>query len=314
MSAGNDAARSGSLHDALFSDLDAAAEGAPVGPSLVAVDTAQPWPRGTPSQAVAQSVLRGTSNVPEGLRELTVRIISMLPSDVDPGAQDLRTALNILWRGWVARATRPSNGAPVDTGALDAMLGEMDAALQGLGKLKPTPAQQAHWDAMRSGLAQCAVEFSELAQASHQEIAGAAAQNVNKRYRGAIARVVSLSKDTGSWGADRRERVMVFTLAAVAVLVGSFHAYRWTRHPAESDPGAALKAPQGMEVFQNRKTGLQVLHARPGQRPDPQELEKFRTEAEAAGKVVLQPAPGHMVVLPSMPQGVTFPDAVRGGK
>jgi hypothetical protein len=264
------------------------------------------WPGNVPSQAQALEVLRGRLSLAvslPGARKLLEKLTQPEREAllVDGQADALREALVARWRLAAARDLRLTAGSKVDSVALDALLAEVDRALEALRAAAPTtPELGLAMDRTSETLAQEAVDFSSDVRAASSQQPVAPAPVVP--HRPSMTGKVSFDTEKPEQ-ARRRRKLQFLQLAALAVVALAVGAYHFASMP-RSQPSNQAGAPNDTLISTDAKTGTQVVRStRLG--PASPELQAWLEQQKAKGLQVKELDPGTWLISPAQPAPVT---------
>jgi hypothetical protein len=239
--------------------------------------------RGTPLGPIAEQVAAAVSDL-----ERAVLSGEPIPLDAEPFRRSARIRVQVA----AALATMPPPGSAVDSAALSAILGEIDALLSEVGAvaLSVPPELTPSLEAVRNGLVKEAIDLSEAAQrVGSAEPLPAAARTPSRRA--AATRVISVERGDGAEPEARSPRWQIALLVAVLALAGAYHGWRWNeRRTAPQQVISFSGAPENTIGVERGRTRLLLVV--PGKTVNPDELQRYRTQQEALGNVVREIAPG----------------------
>src|SRR5262249_48828564 len=146
------------------------------------------------------------------------------PSAVD--LTSLRNSVLSRWRFKMALKSRPTEGVPINTEALEALLTEADAVLASLQILPETQENvAAAIAAARGALAKEAVDLSEIAASeAHRAAQAAVEEKATKKYE-RVARLVSVSSTAARQTV--RSKLFWVVFAAMALFTAGYHGYQY---------------------------------------------------------------------------------------
>jgi hypothetical protein len=260
------------------------------------------WPGNVPSQAQALEVLRGRLSLAvslPGARKLLEKLTQPEREAllVDGQADALREALVARWRLMAARDLLLTAGGKVDSVALNALLAEVDRALEALRAATPsTPELGLAMDRTWETLTQEAVDFSSdvKAASSQQPVAPSPAPVVP--HRPSITGKMSFDTEKPEQ-AGRRKQKQFLQLAALALVVLAVGAYHFASMP-RSQPSNQVGAPNDTLISTDAKTGTQVVRStRVG--PASAELQAWLEQQKAKGLQVKELDPGSWLISPA---------------
>lgn len=319
---------------ALFDDLapapdadgfDVDVDEAILAPALAA----GPWPTAVPGPVEAADALgRGLAgkldppgtpfgsvkDVLGSLSEIERAVLSGVPQPVDTEA--IRRAAVMRVRVACALATAPAAAGAVDTGAVSALLAEIDALLADVNTLAQgaPPDLQSSLEAVRNALVREAIDFSEAAQrAAPVELAGTSPSARAPSARAAQARMISVSSTAEKQVAEAetgRQRRLFVVLGVAAVAAVAFHGYRyWLRTRGWNEPATRAGAPARALVVSGPRAADPVLvHSGDGKPFSRAELNRLVEEERLRGNAAQELGPGVVLITPA-PQPASQPPA-----
>jgi hypothetical protein len=269
------------------------------------------WPEET-LRPLTERVLEGLS-----VAERSALQDQELPFEVEP----VRRAAALRWQVAAALACAPPPGPggelpPVDQAAVRAILSGIDAVLGDLKRMSEgaTPEILRAIENVRHLLVKEAIDLTETVQRLVPE--GTAETAIADGVPAARARVPGTrllynvrgrNTEVGSpkpWG-------LIVLLGLLAAAAAGFHGYRYVNRPRPQAPTLS-GAPSGTSALV--MPGAKMVAAPPGQRPDPQEVERFKTQEQAKGNDVKEVLPGTFVVVPAgRSAGGPTPSPSQGG-
>ena len=292
----------------------------PAAPAATPAPGALPWPGGVPEGPDADWLLRaaveGVPTPPGPQREAADAVAASL-SGLERGALQgaaipveadlVRSASVLRLRVALALASVPAPGSPVDDGAVQALLGELDAAL---GRLKAAaegcPADALPGlEALRTALVREAIDLTEVVQrlgpagapaALPAAAPAAAARPVPRKARRPAETdfVVEVADESSG-------RKVLWTLLALALLAGvAFHVHRYLTRPVP--PSVHVPGAPAGSVATRPAAGKPVVLVKPNGAFDAAELETLRAQEEIRGKTVRQLSPGTVLIERSRPR------------
>ena len=299
---------------------DAAAEPPPAAPPPVEEVPFVPsgtWPGTVLSASDAEGLLAGALVglwPEEALRPLTERVLEglsaaekgalqdqALPCEADP----VRRAAGLRWQVAAALASAPparpdGELPPVDQAAVRAILSGIDAVLGDLKRMSEgaTPEALRVIENVRHLLVKEAIDLTEAVQRLVPE--GTAEIGVAEGVPAAAARVPGTRLIYNVRGQDELRPPKPWGLLVLLVLLAAasagYHGYRYVNRPRPQPPtlSGAPSATSALVV-----PGAKMVAAPPGQRPDPQEVERFKAQEQAKGNEVKEVLPGTFVVVPA---------------
>jgi hypothetical protein len=275
------------------------------------------WPGTVLSATDAEGLLAGAlvGLWPEAaLRPLTERVLEGLsPSEkgalqehdlpFEPGP--VRRAAGLRWQVAAALACAPPPGPggdlpPVDQAAVRAILSGIDAVLADLKRMSEgaTPEALRAIENVRHLLVKEAIDLTEAVQRLVPE--GTAEIAVTGDGAAARARVPGTRLIYTVSGRDRTETPkpwgLIVFLGVLAAVAAGYHGYRYVNRPRPQPPTLS-SAPSGTAALVLPSS--KMVAAPPGQRPDPQEVERFKAQEQAKGNEVKEVLPGTYVVVPA---------------
>jgi hypothetical protein len=276
----------------------------------------EPWPGNVLAHAEAAELLgRGldgeieTAGTPIGaviaaLTELELAVIAGDAQAVDSGP--VRRAAVTRVRVALALATAPPPGGGVDTGAVSALLAEIDALLSDVNALVPgaPAALQPSLEAIRNALVKEAIDLSEVAQ---RLAAGDAVSPVvpTAPRAPAAARTRVLAMGPEEKESNARGRVLALLFGAALVATATYHGLGYANRGAEyvaapTIPGAPASAVAVTPKPITTPGGgtMTVIGSADGKPFDPEALERFTAQERAKGNVVREIGPGVYVSAP----------------
>jgi hypothetical protein len=298
--------------DPLDVDVDDAMSAiAPATPSIYVPPPAPPpagapadWPATAPTLAEAEAALLRAiageadgsvaAHVAAGLSEIELAVLGGRATSVEPGP--IRRAAVMRVRVAAALAATPPAGTPVDTGAVHALLGDIDALLSTVAALAASaPADvQASLEAVRNALVREAIDFSEAVQRVGAARAEPIAPPVVRPTRPATGAVTVLREDV----APPPSRRGVWVVAALMLLgAGAYHAHRHFAGPVPPATPTLAGAPDGLALVTHK--GQRRLVRLPGRKIDVKAFEDFRAKQSAQGVELREISPGTWLLSPA---------------
>jgi hypothetical protein len=210
------------------------------------------WPANVPSAADAAAALAralagridppGTrfgavGDVVAHLTELERSVLSGAPQPFD--LEPVRRAAVTRVRVAVALATAPAPGGAVDTAAIPALLGEIDALLSDVGALAASapPELGPALDVVRTALVKEAIDFSEAAHRAQpaERPPEAAPAPSAPRGRAAQTRVVTVTKADLQLEDEQTSRSRRVLILFVLAVIGGAAYHFWSYYSRKSD-------------------------------------------------------------------------------
>jgi hypothetical protein len=260
------------------------------------------WPGNVPSQAQALEVLRGRLSLAvslPGARKLLEKLTQPEREAllVDGQADALREALVARWRLAAARDLRLTAGGKVDSAALDALLAEVDRALESLRAVTPsTPELGLAMDRTWETLTQEAVDFFNDVKAASNPPPVAPAPTPAVPHRPSLTGKMSFNTEKPEQ-AGRRKKLQFLQLAVLALVALAAGAYHFSSAP-RSQPSNQAGAPNDTLISTDAKTGTQVVRStRVG--PASPELQAWLEQQKAKGLQVKELDPGTWLLSPA---------------
>jgi hypothetical protein len=216
-------------------------------------------------------------------------------------AEPLRQAVVLRWRLAAAQDLAPAPGDAVDQGALDALLAEVDGALESLRSANgASPELGLAIDRNWETLTREAVEFSGKVKAASESARPRGAAAPAARRAPASAGKISFepnaaSANSSSARQEKRTRLMIAATVAVVLGGGGFHLYNLMQpRPAER---AVPGAPPFTMVVPEPSTGAMMVTSTRGGAFDEaqkawlqqQQAKGFQVKPVSAGSVLLVP-------------------------
>lgn len=261
------------------------------------------WPGTVPPLDAATQMLQGTASVPTAWQEITRSIAKMLPTGLaDPAL--FHGAAAALWRAWVALATKPPSAtseAAVQMVALDGLIGEVNAAGQGLATFMPESDEQRRlWKMLRVGITRSAAQLAELSKALRHGKALEAADRIAKKYEAVEAKVTRNQASAAKAPRRLRSTMLWIGLVACALAAAGFHGMLYLQQQQAMTDAILPDAPTGTFGARDPKTGVEVFQARQGHALSEQDLDQLKRRAAAGGQVMsVSMAAGQVMLLPS---------------
>lgn len=314
------------LADAFSVDVTAPMT-APVRPgSASAAAPAGPWPAGVPgaveaADALGQGLqgifapdgapLAVVAGVMTGLSPLERAVLVGEPQPID--TEPIRRAAVMRVRVAAALATAPTPGAPVDAGAVSALLADIDALLSDVNALVAGAPQelQPSLEQVRNALVKEAIDFSEAAHRAEPADAPAAARSGStaadrrpSQSRG--VRMASAAERAIEEAEDRRRRRLLALFAVAAIGAGAFHGWRFfTGRAGQAEERASRTGvPADARVIAAPLASAPlVVQSKDGKGFTPEELKRMQEEEAIRGNVVRESTPGTVVIVPAKTLG-----------
>jgi hypothetical protein len=261
------------------------------------------WPGNVPSQAQALEVLRGQRTLVVSLpsaRRLQEKLTRPeREALLDEGLADsLSEAVAVRWRLAAAQDLLLTAGGKVDQAALDALLAEVDRALEGLrAATSATPDMGLAIDRTWETLTQEAVDFSSnVKAASGQAAAAPAPVPAAPKKPAATGKVTFQPEDSPQQEAQGKpNKYLYIALAVVVVAVGAYHGVNMMQgqKPVSTYPGA----PPYTMIIPNESSGTLLVRSTLDAPPTPEQQAWFKQQ-EAKGMQVKQLGPGAYLLTP----------------
>lgn len=303
-----------------------AAAAATPAPAAPPAPGAMPWPAGVPEGPDAEWLLKAAlegAPTPPGPQRQAADAVAASLSGLERGALQgaavpvdaelVRSASVLRLRVALALASAPAAGSPVDDGAVQALLAELDAAL---GRLKAAaegcPAEALPGlKALRTALVSEAIDLTEAVQRLGPAAAAVAAPApaVEARPAPRKAQRVAQTDFVVEVAGESSGRKVLWALLVLALLTGvAFHVHRYLTRPAPPSfqvPGA----PAG-SIATRPAAGRPVVIVKPNGAFDAAELETLKAQEELKGNTVRQLSSGTVVIERSRPRAAA-PDAAQ---
>lgn len=262
------------------------------------------WPGNVPTQAQALEVLRGhltlVVSLP-GARKLQEKLT--LPErealQDDGLADSLRDAVAVRWRLAAAQDLLLTAGGRVDEVALNALLAEVDRALEALRAATPaSPDLGLAIDRTWETLTQEAVDFSSnVKAASNQAAAPAHPVHAAPKKPAATGKVTYQTEEApGQQGKAGTHKWLYVALGVAVAAAGAYHGLNTTQGPPQPPPYPG--APANTIVLPDTATGALVVRSTTVGPASP-ELESWIKSQEAKGMQVKQLGPGNYLLTPT---------------
>jgi len=288
-------------------------------PGMYAPPPAEPradWPAGICSAAEAEDALQralgGAVGGSRPLQDLALRTLDAL-SDLERGvlsgepqpidAAPIRRAAVMRLRVADGLASVPPAGSPVDSAALSAILGEIDALLAEVAPLMAAAPEELApaLEAIRNSLVSEAIDFSEAAQRVAPAGAPppqAAVPLVRRKNEPRILSIQSAQEAELEAAEGHRRQVAWIVMAIALALALLYHGWGYLSRPKFVPPPTVAGAPTGSMAGDALRSGRQLVYSPTG-KFDPAEVEKFRTDQELKGNKVEEIAPGVLRITPA---------------
>jgi hypothetical protein len=306
-----------SAAEPIGADLEGSAAAAPQPPSAGGA-----WPTEVPDAEHAADVLRKAlrglgapiplvAEVVAGLSPLERAVLGGVPQAMD--GEPVRRAAVMRVRVAVALASAPPPGGEVDTGAVSALLAEIDDLLSAVnGLVASAPAEvQPSLEQVRNALVKEAIDFSEAAHQTEPTGAGAPGApqlpgiTTAAERRAARTRVISMEskaeREVGA-AAAKRQRMMWVVLAIAVALGGGFNGWRFLRARevvARAERPTRTGAPVDAFVTSSRVPGAAVvIRSKDGRPFSADELKRMQDEEALRGNSVRAAGPAVVVITP----------------
>jgi hypothetical protein len=284
-----------------------AAEPPPPPPSV----TSTVWPATVLSGDDGLSVVRAALSglwPEQRLRRVTEKVVAALSTAEKAAAQGhklpfdpapVRRAVGLRWQVAAAIDALPPVGAPIDQGAVQAILGGIDDVLSALKEQSDDAGPEAlrAIETVRHALVKEAIDLTEaLQQVAPPEMVEEITTS-RKARRAGVAPVTRMVRDTShaDAGPSRVPWGLVVVLVVALVAAAAYHGYRYVNRarPAASSITGAPSGAAGTVTPQGK-----VIVMPAGARADPKELESFKNLEKAKGNTVRELVPGTFVVYP----------------
>jgi len=243
-----------------------------------------------------------TERVASQLGDMERVALSGAPFPLD--AAPLRTAACLRWRIAAVLESAQVTGSPPDPEIASALPVEVDAVLAALKALAEAAGAefQPGIEAARNALVKEAIALTEaMAQAiAVPTVAAPAPQRQGARLL--TMDEVESSADAARESARRRWLWVGLVVSLLAAMV--FHGWRYLSPHAGMAPPTLPGAPPRTIGAVDPRDGSKILMAAPGEVPPSQaDLERFKAQEEARGRVVKELAPGVLVAMPRGSEG-----------
>jgi len=279
------------------------------------------WPGGICGDAEAGEALRRAlegkadvrplhalaAKVIEAASELERAVLKGEPQPFD--ATPVRKATVIRLRVAEALASAPAQGSPVDTAALSATLGQIDALLAEVAPLLQSAPEELvpALEAVRNSLVSEAIDFSEAAQRVAVPTQAASASAIAAPRRPQQARVLAMAPESEADRAQRRRGIFIgVLLVLILASAGAYHGYHYWKKSQLAPPPPPIDLPAGYQLPNTGTKGPIVLY--PKGKPDRAALQRFREAQGALGRDVYEMQNGTVLVVP---KGTPTPPGVK---
>ncbi|AKJ03277.1 hypothetical protein [Archangium gephyra] len=264
------------------------------------------WPGNVPSQAQALEVLCGKRmlvvSLPNARRLQEKLTLPEREALMDEGLADsLRDAVAVRWRLAAAQDLLLTAGGRVDQVALEALLAEVDRALEALRAATPaSPDMGLAIDRTWETLTQEAVDFStNVKAASTQQAAPAAHPHPAPKKPAATGKVTFQPQEPDPQNAPKKTNKVLFVGLGLAVaLVAAYHGSRMNQDivtpPAYTQPGA----PSDLIVMSNGPDGSLLVRSMRAGPATPQQEAWFKKQ-EASGMQLKPQGQGTWLLVPA---------------
>lgn len=301
----------GGVEGGLFDDLEHFEPQVSLAPTgRLSANASAPWPTFIPSGEAALAVIEGRAQPPDFLERASNEVLATIPTE-----ERAFEGAAVCWRVGVALATKPAPGEPIDTAASEAMLAEIDAALEKLRQLPPEVTKRLSGDLVRDAvdlteyLNQVSATAAKMAEAKAS--AETAARKANAKATASV-KVVSASPEMDA--RDKRSRRVSIAFGVVVVLAAGFHGWRIISAQMAPTPPGVLPSPAGTTRVAPGDGKVQFVTVKPGEQSSPEAMAKFRQELEAQGKKVQEVGPGRLIVMSEDTAGPSGPSKPETGK
>ncbi|MCY1078844.1 hypothetical protein [Archangium lansingense] len=286
---------------------DESAAAAPTAHAARKLEQPATWPGNVPSQAQALEVLCGRRTLVMSLpnaRKLQEKLT--LPERealLDEGLADaLREAVAVRWRLAAAQDLLLTAGGRVDQAALQALLAEVDRALEALRAANPSsPDMGLAIDRTWETLTQEAVDFSSNVKAASAQTAAAPAHAhaAPKKPTATAGKVTFQTEDPDQQGKQGTNKALLIILGVAVLLVGAYHGANIVRDSqpqsaADSYPGAP---PDTVVISGSSNGSLLMRSTRLG--PLSAEQQAWLKQQEAKGMEVKPQGSGSYLLVPA---------------
>lgn len=269
------------------------------------------WPGNVPSQTHALELLCGKRtlalSLPNARRLQEKLTLPEREALMDEGLADaLREAVAVRWRLAAANDLLLTAGGRVDQAALEALLAEVDRALEALRAATPaSPDMGLAIDRTWETLTQEAVDFSTNVKAASSQPAAAPAHAAPKKPA-ATGKVTFQPQEPEPQNAPKKTNKFLFIgLGVAVVLAGAYHAANLNQTnvtpPAYTYPGA----PPDTVVITNANGSLVVRSIRLG--PVTPQQQAWLKEQEARGMQAKPQGEGTWLLVPAAPAPAPAP-------
>ena len=260
------------------------------------------WPGNVPTQAQALEVLRGRRtlvvSLPSARRLQEKLTLPEREALLDEGlAEALSEAVAVRWRLAAAQDLLLTAGGKVDQVALDALLAEVDQALEALRAATPTtPDMGLAIDRTWETLTQEAVDFSSNVKEASAQAASATAHAAPKKPAATGKVTFQAEPPPQQQAQDESRKPLYIALAVVTVVVGAYHGFNVMQgqKPVSTYPGA----PPYTMIIPNETSGTLLVRSTLNAPLTP-EQQAWLKQQEAKGMQVKQLGPGNYLVTPA---------------
>ncbi|HEX5751657.1 MAG TPA: hypothetical protein VFZ09_35880 [Archangium sp.] len=264
------------------------------------------WPGNVPTQAQALEVLCGKRmlaiSLPNARRLQEKLTLPEREALMDEGLADsLREAVAVRWRLAAAQDLLLTAGGRVDQTALEALLAEVDRALEALRAATPaSPDMGLAIDRTWETLTQEAVDFSTNVKAASAQPATPAHPHAAPKKPAATGKVTFQAQEPEAQNGPKKTNKILFVGLGLAVaMVAAYHGTRMNQDTvappaAYSHPGA----PPDTVVIPNTSNGsLLVRSLRTG--PTTPQQEAWLKQQEASGMQLKPQGQGTWLLVPA---------------
>jgi hypothetical protein len=269
------------------------------------LDQPPTWPGNVPSQEQAVEVLRGRQTLAmslPGARKLQEKLTqpereALLTNGV---ADALREALGVRWRLAAALDLLLTSEGRVDQSALDALMAEVDRALEALRATNAaSPELALAIDRTYEALTQEAVEFGSNVKAASGKEAAAAPTPAPKKAVPTAGKVTFQTEEPKH--AARQSKAAYIALALAVMAAGAYHVSNMLRSGNQEStyPGA----PKNTLVIPSSSGALTVRSTLSG--PVTPEQQAWLEQQKARGMQVKEVGTGSWLVTPAPKAPVT---------
>jgi hypothetical protein len=251
-------------------------------------------PPGTPFAGIAALIA--------GFSDLERAVFAGEPQPIE--TEPIRRAAVTRVRVAAALATMPAEGNGIDSGAVSALLAEIDQVLSDVSTVAQgaPPELQPGLEQVRNALVKEAIDFSEAAHriAPSESIPAAApAPRSGKAAQTRIVAIATKAEQEVEQAEARHHRRLFVVLGVAFAIAAGFHGWRYLKASSRvDDRPRRSSAPADAVVFDGARGAPVMVRSKGGRAFTAEELTKLAADEELKGNTVRRTAPNVVVIFP----------------